>query len=144
MGDRYWFWVLVRLGMGIAIVAWAASYLRPGSAEKEFQKTLDAMKQVHTFRVAMTANPGTQHSEMLWEVDCNRDLLHYQWRVSDSSRPEVGMNLDEVHVANQEFDRESDGSWSKPRYAIGGRSPKWYCNNLAQGTDSGCCLRSLP
>lgn len=135
MGDRYWFWVVVRLGVGVAIVTWAASYLGPGGGEKEFQKTLDAMKQVHSFRVAVTATPGTQHNEMLWEVDCNRDLLHYQWHFTDSSRPEAGIARDEVHVANQEFDRESDGSWSKPKYAVGGRSAKWYCGMLARGAD---------
>ncbi|MGA8344161.1 MAG: hypothetical protein WB781_19670 [Candidatus Sulfotelmatobacter sp.] len=136
MGNRYWFWVLVRLAVGVAIVAWAATYLRPGGGEKEFQKTLDALKQVHTFRVASTATPGTQHNEMLWEVDCNRDLLHYQWQVMDSSRPETGMARDEVHVANLEFDHENDGSWSKPRYAMRGRSAKRYCDDLAQGADS--------
>jgi len=136
MDNRYWFWVLVRLGVGVAIVAWAASYLGPGSGEKELQKTLDAMKQVHSFRVALTASPGTQKNEMLWEVDCNRDLFHYQWNVADGSRPEMGMSRDELHVANQEFDRQSDGSWSQPKYAIGGRGAKWYCSNLAQGSDS--------
>jgi hypothetical protein len=135
MGNRYWFWVVVRLALGVAIVVGAASYLGPGSGEKEFQKTLDAMKQVHSFRAALTATPGTQHNDMLWEVDCSRDLLHYQWHVTDSSRPEMGMARDEVHVANLEFDHESDGSWSKPRYAAG-RSPKWYCGALAQGNDS--------
>jgi hypothetical protein len=134
MDNRYWFWVMVRLAVGVAIVAWAASYLGPGSGEKEFQKTLDAMKQVHSFRVALTATPGTQHNEMLWEIDCNRDRYHYQWQVSDSSRPEMAMSRDEVHVATQEFDRRGDGSWSQPRYA--GRSAKGFCGNLAQGTDS--------
>jgi len=86
MDNRYWLWMMVRLAVGVVIVAWAASYLGPGSGEKEFQKTLDAMKQVHSFRVALTAAPGTQHNEMLWEIDCNRDLYHYQWQVSDSSR----------------------------------------------------------
>jgi hypothetical protein len=92
------------------------------------------MKQVRSFRVAFTATPGTQHNDRLWEVDCNRDLLHYQWHVTDSSRPDMGMDRNEIHVANQEFDHESDGSWSKPTYT--GRSAKWYCENLAQGTDS--------
>ena len=137
MGDRYWLWVLVRLGVGVAIVAWAASYLTSGSGEKEFQKTLDAMKQVHSFRVAYTASPGTQHNEMLWEVDCNRDLLHYQAHfVVTGSNPPTEMTQDEMHVAGREFDRKSDGSWTSPRYAMGGRSAKWYCGNLSQGTDS--------
>src|SRR6202790_3614839 len=109
MGERYWLWVVVRLGVGVAIVAWAASYLGTGSGEKEFQKTLDAMKQVHSFRVALAASPGTQRSEMLWEVDCNRDLFHYQWQVSDSARPATGMSRGGVHGANREFYRQSNG-----------------------------------
>jgi hypothetical protein len=137
MGERYWVWVIVRLAVGVAIVAWAASYLTAGGGEKEFQKTLDAMKQVHSFRVAFTstATPGTQHNEMLWEVDCNRNLLHYQWHMTDTADAAKGMTRDEVHLATQEFDRQSDGSWSKPRYA-GGRPASWYCGALAQGNDN--------
>jgi hypothetical protein len=134
-GERYWIWVLVRLAVGVAIVGWAASYLVPGSGEKEFQKTLDAMKQVHSFRVAFTSSPGTQHNEMLWEVDCTRDLLHYQWHVTDTAMPASEMSRDEVHMATQEFQRESDGSWSKPKFASG-HPPSWYCGALAQGNDN--------
>ena len=135
MGERYWIWVMVRLAVGVAIVGWAASYLTGGGGEKEFQKTLDAMKQVHSFRVALTATPGTQHNEMLWEIDCTRDALHYQWHVTDTATA-TDMTRDEVHIATQEFDRQSDGSWSKPRYSSGGGSAKSYCRNLAQGSDT--------
>src|SRR5205823_4173173 len=38
--------------------------------------------------------------------------------------------------ANQEFDHQSDGSWSKPKYARGVSSAKAYCGKLAQGADS--------
>jgi hypothetical protein len=136
-GERYWVWIVVRLVVGVALVAWAASYLTTGSAEKEFQKTLEAMKQVHSFRVASVATPGTQHNEMLWEVDCNRDLLHHRWHaVQTGSETPSDMSRDEVHVATQEFDRDSDGSWSKPRFASG-KPASWYCGALAQGNDNG-------
>jgi hypothetical protein len=136
MDNRYWFWVLVRLGVGVAIVAWAASYLGPGGGEKELQKTVDAMKRVHSFRVAFTATPGTQHNEMLWEVDCNRDILHYQWHFVDTSTgPPHELNQNQIFVAGREFDHQSDGSWAQPRYGMG-RTAKWYCSNLAQGSDS--------
>jgi len=136
MGERYWIWVMVRLAVGVAIVGWAASYLTGGGGEKEFQKTLDAMKQVHSFRMAFTATPGTQHNEMLWEIDCTHDILHYQMHVMDTSNGGTDMTRDEVHVAGQEFDRQSDGSWSKSRYSSGSGSAKWYCGNLAQGSDT--------
>jgi len=137
-GERYWVWVMVRLAVGVAIVAWAASYLTTGSGEKEFQKTLEALKQVHTFRVAFAATPRDQHNEMLWEVDCNRNLLHYRWRVYKTGSDTNEMSRDEVHVATEEYDRQSDGSWSKARFlARGDRPASWYCGALAQGNDNG-------
>jgi len=137
MRDRYWLWVGARLLAGVAIVAWAASYLGSGSGEKEFQKTLEAMKQVHSFRVAFTANQiGVQQNEMLWEVDCNRDVLHHQWHmVVTSSNPPSELNQDDLVVAGQEYARQQDGSWS-PARSSGFGSAKIYCRHLGQGTDS--------
>jgi len=137
MGDRYWLWVGARLLVGFAIVGWAISYLGTGSGEKEFQKTLDAMKQVHSFRVAFTANPRTQHNDMLWEVDCNRDIVHHQWHfVETSTTPPTEINQDQMIVAGREYDRKSDGTWEPGRGFGQGGSAKWFCGNLAQGTDS--------
>jgi hypothetical protein len=137
MGERYWVWVVVRLAVGVAIVAWAASYLGAGSGEKEFQKTVDAMKQVHSFRVASTTASEAQHNEMLWEVDCNRDILHHQWHlVVTSTTPQQELNQDQIYIAGREYDRQVDGSWAQPLYATVGGSAKWYCGNLAQGADS--------
>lgn len=137
MGGRYWVWLGVRLLLAFGIVAWAFSYLGTGSAEKELQKTLDAMKQVHSFRVASTASQhDTQHNEMLWEVDCDHDLLHHRWHLTDTSRdPAIDMLEDNLFIAGQQYSRQGDGSWARPRYPTGG-STKGYCRNLAQGTDS--------
>jgi hypothetical protein len=137
MGERYWLWMGARLLVGFAIVAWAASYLGTGSGEKEFQKTLDAMKHVHSFRVAFTANPGTQHSEMLWEVDCNRDIVHQQSHFVDTSHnPPYEMRQDQMIVAGRGYDHKSDGTWVPARYGYQGGAAKGYCSYLAQGTDS--------
>jgi hypothetical protein len=134
-GERYWVWLVVRLAVGVALVGWAASYLFTGSGEKEFQRTLDAMKQVHSFRASVTASAGTRHKEMLWEVDCARNLYHYQWHETDSAGPGMDMARDEVHFATEEYTRESDGSWSKPRFARE-HPPAWFCGALAQGNDN--------
>jgi hypothetical protein len=138
MGSRrYWMWLSARLLMGVAISVWALSYLRPSSGEKEFQKALDAMKQVHSFRVAASSKPGTQHSEMLWEVDCNRDLLHQQWHLTDpNANPPLDMKQDEVRIDAQTYRRATDGSWSPGGSAYQGATAKWFCGSLAQGTDS--------
>ncbi len=137
MGNRYWLWVVVRLGVGVAIVAWAASYIGAGSGEKEFQKTLDAMKQVRSFRVASTATSAVQQNEMLLEVDCNRDILHRHWHYVDlKNNPQQGMDQNQWYVQGREYERQADGSWAAPRYPNGSGSARWFCNNLAEGTDS--------
>ncbi|HET6179792.1 MAG TPA: hypothetical protein VFE61_22915 [Candidatus Sulfotelmatobacter sp.] len=138
MGDRYWLWVGARLLVGLALVAWVGSYVGAGSGEKEFQKTLDAMKQVRSVRVASTANqPGVQHNEMLWEVDCKRDIAHRQMHmVNISTNPPSDMKQDQMFVAGHGFERKSDGSWAASNYIYGGWSARGYCTNLAQGIDS--------
>jgi hypothetical protein len=141
MGGRYWLWVGARLLAAVALVAWAASYLGTGSGEKEFQKTLDAMKQVHSFRAAISATPLTQHNESLWEVDCNRNLVHRQEHEVDScTDPPTCSNQrdttrEELDWAVYEYERQSDGSWAASRHPAGNQT-KSLCGHLAQGTDS--------
>jgi hypothetical protein len=138
MDGRYWLWLGARLLVAVAIVAWAMSYMGSGSAEKEFQKTLEALKQVHSFRVSMTASQAaTQQNEMHWEVDCQRDILHHQWHLVDSStEPPTDMTLEEIFVNGQEYTRHKDGSWGRPQNPGEVRSTKGMCRNLAQGADT--------
>jgi len=138
MGERYWLWVGARLLVGVALVAWVGSYLGKGGGEKEFQKTLEAMKDVHSFRVQSSGNQaGIQHSEMLWEVDCARHIVHYQMHlVNTSVDPPSEMKQDEFDVGITEFDRQSDGTWTNVKYPYHGDPAKAYCSRLAEGTDS--------
>ncbi len=139
MDGRYWLWIGARLLVGLVIIGWAVSYLGPGSGEKEFQKTLDAMKQVHSVRVAYTANgfPNkNQHNRMLWEVDCGRGIVHYQMHLEENTNdPPVVIDRDEMHIAGREYDRKSDGSWSAPQYSPA-NSASFFCQRLADGSDS--------
>jgi hypothetical protein len=136
MGERYYLWVAARLVAGVAIIAWAASYMGTGSGEKEFQKTLDAMKQVHSFREAYTANNSVQHNEMLWEVDCNRDLLHHHWHVVTKVDPPTDMEMDQTNIAGREYLRKTDGTWLPPQWGTTGTA-RAYCSRLTQAEDSG-------
>jgi hypothetical protein len=135
--DRYWLWVGARLVVAAVIVGWAASSLMPGSGEKEFQKTLDAMKQIHSFRAAYAGNPAASlHNEFLWEIDCDHDLAHFQQRiVQKTTVPPSESIRDEVHAGGHDYERKSDGSWTSGQYVTSG-SARQFCTNLAQGTDS--------
>jgi hypothetical protein len=144
MGGRYWLWTGARLVVAIATVAWAASYLGTGSAEKEFQKTLDAMKQVHSFRAAYrgTGFPSAnQHNELLWEVDCNRNIVHRQEHYLDTCTdpPECTKQTDfsreELDWAVYQYLRQADGSWAASRH-LAGTQTQHLCGRLQQGTDS--------
>jgi hypothetical protein len=124
----------VRLLVATVIVGWTFSYMGH-SGEKEFQQTLDAMKQVHTFRVdSITTSVTNIRHESLWEVDCNRDLVHRQLRMSNDNTFNE-MEKEEILVANRAFTRQSDGSWALARYTTQGTA-KSYCGKLAQGTDT--------
>lgn len=139
MGDRYYLWVGARLLVAVVIVAWAASYLGSGGGEKEFQKTLEAMKQVHSFRMVYTSNTSAQQNESLWELDCDRNLLHHHMHlvIKDPNVTSPEMNQDDTNVAGREYNRKEDGTWVPSKYASTSGSAKAYCSQLAQGLDSG-------
>jgi len=138
MDGRYWLWIGARLLVGAVIVAWAVSYLGTGSGEKEFQKTLDAMKQVHSFRMSYTASPvSTEHRDMLWELDCDRDLLHHHMHLQQTDPRPFEMSQDETVIAGREYGRKDDGTWLPSHYGTASGSAKAYCNRIAQGVDSG-------
>jgi hypothetical protein len=46
------------------------------------------------------------------------------------------MKHDEMSVANHAYMRKDDGSWAPAGSGYPGTTAKWYCGNLAQGTDS--------
>lgn len=138
MGGRYWLWLGARLAVGIAIIAWALSYVGSGNGEKEFRTTIDAMRQLRSFRVTMSAGQAeAQHQDLLWEVDCNRDILHFKRHiVNPSTDPPVDFKQDYMVMAGTEYDRQEDGSWSQPRSYGATGSARGYCSLLQQGVDS--------
>jgi len=138
MGERYWLWLGARLVAAVVLVLWAASYIAgPSSGDKEFKKTLEAMKQVKSFRAVYVADPrATQHTDVLWEVDCNRGIVHHLYRdVESNTDPPTEVKTEEIMVGGRKYARNSDGSWGAG-YASQTGSSTWYCTNLTLGTDT--------
>lgn len=75
---------------------------------------------------------------MLWEVDCQRDIIHHQMHLVDTGTdPQTEINQDQLiigGVEGGEFFRQSDGTWKKQNYIT--VTAKGTCRNLQQGTDS--------
>jgi hypothetical protein len=130
MGYRLWIVGIVLAGLFV----WGVKYVvTPDNGDAEFQKMLEAMKQVKSFRGVYV--DGTQHAERLWEVDCSRSIVHKQSQDLQTSANPSEMKDDEFLVnSDQKYTHTSDGSWQKTKYTAAAYSASWYCENLAQGT----------
>jgi hypothetical protein len=94
------------------------------------------MRQVKSFRGAYSESAlSTQHSVRLWEVDCNRVIVHEHSQDQQSSKDSpFEMSQEELLVGDQRYIHGSDGSWENTGYAGDRGSAKWYCDNVARGT----------
>ena len=89
------------------------------------------MKQVKSFRGAYSET--SLHTERLWEVDCNRVIVHQDSTNGDST---FSMREDEFLIGEQRYTHSEDGAWENTGYAGDRGSAKWYCDNIARGTVS--------
>jgi hypothetical protein len=131
MGNRFWIGALVVVA---AFVFWGVGFfVGPNSGDADFQKMLEAMRQVKSFRgIYVESAASGQHSGRLWEMDCNRGIVHLQNSQTGGSGFE--MKQDELRVGLDRYTREADGSWEKTGDTHIQYSGKWYCDNLADGT----------
>jgi len=136
MDNRRWLWRGACL-LVAGVIFWAVGQaVNPSSGDTEFKKTLESMKQVKSFRGAyIESASGTQHSERLWDVDCNRVIVHQQSHDSQTGADSpFEMKEEELLVGDQRYTRSGDGSWENTGYAGERGSAKWYCDNVARGT----------
>ena len=136
MDNRRWLGIGASLLVAGVIFWGIGQAVNPSGGDTEFQKTLESMKQVRSFRGAyIESASGSQHSERLWEVDCNRVIVHQQSHDSQASAdPAFEMKEDALLVGEQRYTRTGDGSWKNTGYAGERGSAKWYCDNIARGT----------
>jgi len=136
MGNNRGFWIIVSLLLAGSIY-WGVGYaVNPSSGDTEFQKTLEAMKQVKSFRGAFIQSASSGwHSEKVWEVDCSRVMVHQQTHDAQAGHDSpFEMKEEELLVGNQRYIRDRSGSWEHSGYSADLYSAQWYCNNIAQGT----------
>jgi hypothetical protein len=127
-------WIGAILLAGLFI--WGVGYvLTPENGDAEFQKMLEATEQVKSFRGAYVGTTQTsQHAEKLWELDCNRRILHKQTQELQTGANTLELKENQFLVgADQKFTRNNDGSWEQTKYTSVQYSASWYCDNLAQG-----------
>ena len=135
MGSRRGVWIGGCVLAAGAIFWGVGQAVGPTSGDTEFQKTLEAMKQVKSFRGAYMESASSSQVEKIWEVDCNRVVVHEQSHDSQSNADSpLEMKEEELLVGDQRYTRGSDGSWENNGYAGDRYSAKWYCDNMAKAT----------
>ncbi|HTT24014.1 MAG TPA: hypothetical protein VMG82_34130 [Candidatus Sulfotelmatobacter sp.] len=137
MGNRRGLWIFGCLLLAGAIFWGVGQAVGPSGGDTELQKALDAMEHVKSFKGMYADGTAGSHSERLWEVDCNRVIIHMQSHnsLSGGDSP-FEMNRDELLVGEQRYTRDSSGGWENNGYAGDRGSAKWYCDNIARGTVS--------
>jgi hypothetical protein len=126
------FWIVAMLLIGGLIYWGLGSFLTPNNGDAEFQKMLEATEHVKSFRGVGV--DSVKHSEKLWEVDCNRSVVHKRSQTSATSTDPVQVQEDQLLVGLDRYNHDPDGSWVKIADKHLQFSGQWYCDNLAQGT----------
>ena len=135
MGNRRGLWIGASVLLAAAIFWGVGQAVGPSGGDAEFHKMLDATEQVKSFRGSFSSDASSNQFARLWEVDCNRIIIHEHSQDSQSnSDSPFSMNQDEFLVGEQRFIRSGDGSWENTGYAGDRGSAKWYCDNIARGT----------
>jgi hypothetical protein len=130
MGKSLWIVAILLAGLFV----WGVGYVvAPANGDAEFQKMLEAMKQVKSFRGVHVES--TQLSQKVWEVDCNRGILHKQTQDLQAGTNPPQIKEDVFLVGSDwQYTRDSDGSFERTKYTPKLYSASWYCDNIAQGT----------
>lgn len=136
MNNRLWIGAALLLAGGIF---WGVGQaVGPSSGDTELEKALDAVEHVKSFHGAYTASASSgMHSERLWDVDCNRVIVHQQSHDSQGGADSAfEMKEEQVSVGTQRYMRDRNGSWENAGTLPGDHdSAQWYCTNIARGID---------
>jgi hypothetical protein len=145
MNNRRGLWIGICVLGAVAIFWGVGQAVGPSSGDVELRKSLEALKQVKTFRGAyIESASSTQHSERIWEVDCNKVIIHQQSHDSqENAESPFEMKEDEFLVGNERYIRDSNGSWENTGFAGDRDSANWYCQTLTGGS-AGELLPNIP
>jgi len=132
MGRGFW---IVAILVGALFFFGIGYVVSPASGDAEFQKMLEASTHVKSFRGVYVGSTQTStHAERLWELDCNRGILHKQTQELPTGGNALELKEDLFVVgADQKYTRNTDGTWQQSKYTAAQYSASWYCDTMAQG-----------
>lgn len=133
---RFYAWLLVRIGIAVVLVGWAYFALVPDrSGREEFQRSIEAMKSVHSLHYTVSASVPTQQTEIEGDLDCSSGRTHRKSHISLHQPHNEGTVDEEVlGDGDQEYRLMKNGQWKRDISVLG--SARTICQRLAQGADT--------
>ncbi len=130
---RYWTWLLARLAVAVLLVGWVyTTLLTPSSGEKEFRRSLDALKAVNSVHYSMLGDTPTQHTEEEADLVCADDAFHRTTQM-EVRQPagDLNVHIETMRADEQDYRLQNDGRWKRDFSGI--ERPQTTCQRLAQG-----------
>jgi len=130
---RFWTWLIVRLLLALVLVGWVYSYLfLPSSGEREFRRTLEALKKVDSIHFSLMGDVPAQHSEQQADLVCSEDSFRRQTHIiAHQEGKDYSVDMETVRTGGKDYQLQPNGTWK--RGYSGMESAKATCQKLAQG-----------
>ncbi len=131
---RFWTWLLARLIAIAVLLGMALWYRMPASGEREFRRSIEALKKVNSLHYEMVSDLPAQHTEQNGDLVCSDDALREATHVViHQGDKDTSFDTEVRHVGGQQYTLQPSGLWS--RGYPGGRSARVMCQRL--GTEDG-------
>lgn len=139
MSTRHWLWLLALAGVVILGGFWWA--FTPDSGEVEFQRTLEALKAVKSWKFSELPSEGASYSqEGTWEVDCAagwHGIYRAGWLELDernSTQDSTPRKVEVSHVGATTYMRSENGDWEPANsFYLPDSALTTTCSSLSRG-----------
>jgi len=122
--------------IGTLLIGFAVFWLSPDGGETEFARSVEAMKQVRSYRyVSTTAPRPSRHTEGNGEMNCSQGAFHQVVHVVDQDLKPSDFVEETVRLNTGTFQHADDGTWSRRTLSEGWEKPQELCRQLASGAD---------
>jgi hypothetical protein len=109
---RFWTWLLARLVAIAVLLGLALWYRMPDSGEREFRRSLEAMKKVNSLHYEMVIDRPMQHTEQEGDLVCPDNAFHEAMHIV-LHRPhnEGSLDTEVVRIGDRAYELQPNGLW---------------------------------
>jgi hypothetical protein len=126
---RFWTWLLARLLAVAVILGLALWYRMPDSGQREFRRSMEALKRVNSLHYAMVQDQPMQHFEMEGDLVCPDDSFREATHIILRQPHNQGTLDTEVRrIDGKPYAHMNSGMWAVDYQ--NGRSPRVTCPQL--------------